>query len=192
MIFQERKTEDDARLLNQFNDRNNLAFSKIYLLYYNDLHYFASNLFKGTEVVASDVIQDIFLSLWENKRQKFDELINIKAYLFISTRNSFRGYIRHNKHIQKHQKYVSRDNDFFVSQVFETELFSFINESVNLLPEECAKVIKEYLKGLDIKEIAGKLNKSEYTVYKQKKYAIDILKKKLSKDKLFILTILIS
>lgn len=46
MIFQERKTEDDARLLNQFNDRNNLAFSKIYLLYYNDLHYFASNLFK--------------------------------------------------------------------------------------------------------------------------------------------------
>lgn len=192
MVLPEHKINDDVLLLNQFNNRDNSAFSKVYLHYYNDLYYFASNLYRETEIVASDVIQDVFLSLWENKKQKFDGLINIKAYLFISIRNNFRAYLRHNKHIREHHEYVSRNDDFFVSQVFETELFSFLTETVNLLPEECAKVIREYLNGLDIKEIAEKLNKSEYTVYKQKQYAIEILKKKISKDKLMIFIYLIS
>lgn len=179
-------------LLKQFNDRNNLAFSKVYLLYYNDLFYFASNLYKDTEIMASDVIQDVFLSLWENKRQKFDGLINIKAYLFISIRNNFRVYIRHNKHIKEHQEYIARNDDFFVSQVFETEMFSFLEDAINGLPEQCARVIREYLNGLDVKEISVKLNKSEYTIYKQKSYAIEILKRKIQKDNLLIFIALIS
>lgn len=153
--------------------------------------YFASNLYRNTTCTPDDVVQDIFLSLWENKKQKFDDFINIKAYLFVSIKNRFKDYCKHQKHIDHHAKLTLNNSDYLVSQMVEAEVFSFIEDAVGLLPEECRKVFMEYLNGLDVKEIAQKLNKSEYTVYKQRKTAIDILKTKLPKDKMLLIMLLI-
>lgn len=174
-------------MLSQFNSRERSAFNEIYLLYYDDLFYFASNLFRNTVTSPDDIVQDIFLNLWENKKQKFSGLINIKAYLFVSVKNSFKDYLKHRKYVDKHLAVARLDDDYFVSQVVETEVFSFIEEAVGLLPEECRKVFLEYLNGLDAKEIAQKLNKSEFTVYKQRKNAIELLKSKFPKDKMIII-----
>jgi RNA polymerase sigma-70 factor (ECF subfamily) len=76
--------------------------------------------------------------------------------------------------------------------IAENEILSVLSSSLDLLPTECAKVFKLCLDGWEIKEIADQLGKSESTVYKQKKEAITILRKKLSKDKLFFLILLIS
>lgn len=183
--------EAELLLLEQFNNRDRGAFGKIYLQFYSDLFYFASNLYRGTEISADDVVQDVFLGLWEARKQKFIGIINIKAYLFISIKNKYKDYIKHQKQIDIHRNFVVLDDDYFVSQVAEAEIFSFIKEAVDLLPEECKRVFTEYLNGLDIKEIAKKLNKSEFTVYKQRTNAIKILRNKLPKDKLLIFMILI-
>lgn len=177
----------DPLLLKHFNSRERYAFNQIYLMYFDDLIYFASNLFRNTATSPDDIVQDIFLNLWENKKQKFTGLINIKAYLFVSVKNRFKDYLKHQKHIDNHLAAARLNEDYFVFQVVETEVSSFLKEAVEVLPEECRKVFVEYINGLDANEIALKLNKSEFTVYKQRKTAIEILKNKFPKDKMLII-----
>lgn len=179
-------------LLDKFNNRDRRAFSEVYLLLYDELYYFASNLYRGTEISAGDVIQDIFVKLWETRKQKFVGMINVKAYLFVGIRNSFTTYINHQKHIDKYRGFVELNDDYFISQMAETEIFSYIDEAINLLPDECGKVLMCYLEGLNVKETAVRLKKTESTIYTQRKDAIDILKKKFPTDKMFIIMMLMS
>lgn len=183
--------DTETLLLKRFNNRDVDAFSEIYLHYYDDLFYFAASLYSNTEVCADDVVQDVFLKLWELGRMNFPSMISLKAYLVISIKNRFKNYLDHRKHIEKHSKMLLLDEEYFITRVVETEFVSLFRSAVALLPEECAKVFTEYMNGLDVKEIAKKLNKSEYTVYKQKDRAIAILKTKLPKDKMLLIMLLL-
>lgn len=183
--------DTETLLLKRFNNRDVDAFSEIYLHYYDDLFYFASSLYSNTEVCADDVVQDVFLKLWELGRMNFPSMISLKAYLVISIKNRFKNYLDHRKHIEKHSKMLLLDEEYFITRVVETEFVSLFRSAVALLPEECAKVFTEYMNGLDVKEIAKKLNKSEHTVYKQKDRAIAILKTKLPKDKMLLIMLLL-
>ncbi|MEG0499680.1 MAG: sigma-70 family RNA polymerase sigma factor [Rikenellaceae bacterium] len=181
----------DDELLNLFNNRDVTAFSRIYTLYYDDLYYFAQSLYSQSEISADDVVQDVFLGLWEATKNKFETLLSIKAFLVISIKNRFKNYLDHRKSIDKHTKAILSEDDYFVTQIVETEFVSLLRNASELLPEECAKVFIEYLNGFDVKEIAERLHKSEFTVYKQKTKAISILKTKLSKDKLLIIMLML-
>lgn len=181
----------DIELLNLFNNRDVAAFSQIYTLYYDDLYYFARSLYGHSEVSADDVVQDVFLSLWEAKKNRFATLLNIKAFLVISIKNRFKNYLDHRKSMDKHSKALLLEDDYLITQIVETEFTSLLRSASELLPEECSRVFVEYLNGFDVKEIAERLNKSEFTVYKQKTKAISILKRKLTKDKLLIITFML-
>lgn len=185
LIYSEEK---QALLLKRFNDRESSAFGEVYLLYANELLYFTRRIYSETDVVANDVIHDLFIKIWESDKLKFSSLSNIKGYLLVSTKNYFRDYIKHHKCIGKFNQALLNDEDAFVSQVVENETFSIISQALELLPMECARVFKLCIEGWEVKEIAEKLNKTPSTVYKQKQEAISILKEKLPKDKLFILT----
>lgn len=179
--------EEEALLLKRFNGREKHAFGEVYLMFYDNLIYFCAGLYRNTSVHADDVVQDVFLCLWENASQKFSGLVNIKAYLFVSIKNRFKDYLKHQKHIHKYRESTLIDEDYLVAQVVETEVFSFLEEALRLLPEECKRSFAEYLNGLEVKEIAIKLNKSEFTIYKQRKNAIEILRSKFPKNKLMLL-----
>lgn len=184
-------SKNELLLLEKFNNRDCVAFGTVYNMFYDDLFYYTSKIYRGTELSAYDIIQDIFLNLWEMKRQKFSGLNNIKAYLFVSIKNNFKDYLKHKKSKDKYKFDVAMDEDLFVAEIMEMEVFSFLNEAVNALPSECCKVIKSYLEGYETKEIAQRLNKTESTVYNQKKAAIDQLKKNLPKDKMLIIIMLL-
>lgn len=184
-------SKNELLLLEKFNNRDCVAFGTVYNMFYDDLFYYTSKIYRGTELSAYDIIQDIFLNLWEMKRQKFSGLNNIKAYLFVSIKNNFKDYLKHKKSKDKYKFDVAMDEDLFVAEIMEMEVFSFLNEAVNALPSECCKVIKSYLEGYETKEITQRLNKTESTVYNQKKAAIDQLKKNLPKDKMLIIIMLL-
>ncbi|MDX9880849.1 MAG: sigma-70 family RNA polymerase sigma factor [Prolixibacteraceae bacterium] len=52
---------------------------------YNELYFYGLKLVPLAELVK-DTIQDVFANIW-NRRQKMNEINNIKAYLFISIRH---------------------------------------------------------------------------------------------------------
>lgn len=181
-----------STLLSQFNDRNNLAFCKVYEMIYDELFYFTSSVYKDTEVVASDVLHDILIKLWESKSVKFNTLLSLKGYMYISVKNKFRDYISHRKTKDKFSSAMRLTEDYFVSQIAESETLSIVAEAVQALPAECAKVFRMFIDGWEVKEIAESLNKSQSTVYAQKQEAITILKKKFSKDKLLLIMMFIN
>lgn len=182
------KSEED--ILKDFNRRDVCAFGLVYNLYYTELTYFARQVYRGTEVNANDVVHDILIKIWKTEKLVFEALLNIKAYIIISIKNSFLDYIKHKKQIHKFEKIIIGDPDNFVSQIIEAETLTLTSEMMKILPQEMAKVFKLYIEGWDMKEIALKLGKKESTVYSQKRDAISFLKKRITEDQFLILHLL--
>lgn len=183
--------EEEAVLLKNFNLRIEEDFGKVYSLFYNDLFYFAAKLYHQTEVEPRDVIHDVFLSLWQSKTLKFERLIDIKAYLFVALRNNFKSFVKHHQYIEKYQASQLLDKDAFEANVIESETLSAFHYILKLLPPESAEILKLFLCGWKIEEIAQKLGKTKQTIYNKKSEAIAYLKNKLSKDSLILFVILL-
>ena len=181
---------DYTLLLKKFNNRDSFAIGQVYNLLYNELFYFTAKIYIDTDIVASDVIHDVFIKLLETRSYNFQSIDNIKAYMFVAIKNKFRNHIDHRKTTSRYQNIVKGEARSFISEVVETETLSIITQALDALPAECAAVFKLHLDGWAVKDIASKLNKSESTVYAQKQSAISLLKKKLnSKYHMFLFTI---
>ena len=191
MNINENYEEAESILLLNFNNKIDSAFSEVYSLYYKELYYYTFSIFKDTTEDSEDIIQDIFINILENKKLKFKSLIKIKSYIMISIKNRYKMYYRHQKAINN---YLSEnvDDKFFILQAVESEVVSLISEILNMLPEECARTLKLFLDGYNVKEIAEKLGKKESTIYNQKNSAISTLRTKLSKNQFMLLTILLN
>lgn len=167
--------------LKMINKRDADEFSRLYEALYNDLYSFAFRVYCGTPVEASDVINDIFLRTWGNRKIQFQTLNSIKPYFIISIKNGYNDYIRRSDRNERYRKTVISERSF-TGQVAETEVFSLLSHAMSLLPEQCAQVFGLWVKGWSVKEIAERLNKAESTVYVQKQRAINILKEKLDRE----------
>lgn len=165
------------RLVVCFNARESQAFGQIYLLCYDEFYFFSSRLYRETEIASGDVVQDLFMKIWERKELQFTSLEHLKGYMYVSIRNGYREYLSHKHVTDRYIQTVKMTDDYFISQIVETETLSVLSRLTDLLPEECAKVFKLYLEGWEIKEIVEKLGKSSSTVYNQRQEAIRILKK---------------
>lgn len=178
-------------LVERFNNRSIVAYSEIYTLFYSELKHFASKLYKGTSVDACDVIHDVYLNIWQSKKRDFQSLINIKSYLYVSVKNGFKDFLGHNTYIDKYQKDFLDNDDLFLIEIMESEVYSTVNQAIDLLPEECALTFRLHIEGWSIKEISEKLHKSERTIHSRKSEAIEMLKRKIDTDKLFMLLTLL-
>lgn len=185
-LFRANRVNPD-KLIRKFNLRDNHAFTEVYSMFYDSMHLFADKLFYGTEIEVTDLMQDIFISLWENKYTKFNSLTHIKGYLYLSIKNQYRNYLKHKQHVDKFALDMLKDDEYLMTEIVEIEVSSRLNEMLEFLPSEAARVLHLYLEGLDVKEIAKRLGKSESTVYNQKQAAISSLKKKFGKNPLYSL-----
>lgn len=176
-------------LLKGFNNRESVAFGEVYSLFYRELSVYATSLYRNVAIEPEDIVHDIFINLWLSST-KFELLINIKAYIYVSIKNGFKNYLTHNTYVSKYTEQMNVDETFEVD-VMESELYSFVDESIKILPKSYAEVIDLYLKGWKSGEIAKKLMKTEQNVYNIKNKSIAILRKKIDKDKLLIICTLL-
>lgn len=183
------KTMNNHDLLARFNRRDSVAFGDVYSLFHRELNLYATSLYRDVEIQSEDIVHDIFMNLWLSKIT-FEELQNIKAYVYISIKNGFKNYLAHNNHKLKYRNHVEVENDFFVDMV-ECEIYSFVEDTLKSLPETYSKVIELYIKGWKPGEIAAELHKTEHHIYNIKNEAINLLRKKITKDKLLFIISLI-
>ena len=180
------KDNIEVALLEKFNTREPSAFVEVYSLYYKELLHYASKIYRNTSCVSCDIIQDVFMKIWQSKRSDFENLLSIKAYLYMSIKNSFKDYIGHQTYVNKYADIIVSEDQYSID-IIESETYSLVSYAIDLLPEECADVFKLHIEGWSMKEISEKLNKSERTIYSRKNEAIEILKQKMKKDELMIL-----
>jgi len=137
-------------------------------LYGRSLRFFAFTLVRRKEV-AEEIVSDVFFKLW-NGRENFPTPNNVKAFLYISTRNACYDYlkspknrIQYNPEILEELAYSQKD---FLSQIIQIELVDLIHKEINNLPQQQASVVRmSYLEGLSTEEISEKLGISANAIF---------------------------
>jgi RNA polymerase sigma-70 factor (family 1) len=166
----------------RFKEGDPEAFDAIYRTHSKKLYYFSLGLVKDQEI-AKDLVQEVFLNLWE-KRDQVNADLNFDNYLFTIAYNAIRKYFRNksleNKvlsHLQKQSPGVIESAD---GTVIYNELYDLASRTIDHLPPRCKAVYKlSKQEGLKIKEIAGKLNISPRTAENHLAKALKYLKEEL-------------
>ncbi len=187
---------EDHILLVRLKEGDANAFEKIYKTYYNILYAYILEILEN-RLFVEDVIEDIFVTIWE-KRETLSMEVSFKSYLLTSARNASLDFIRkknvrENYKIKIEHKYRI-ESGYELFKVLESDTFqkkelkASIDKAVAALPRKCRKVFKlsRYFK-LKNKEIAHRLNISENTVEKHMGTALSKLREVLSKHYDFLI-----
>lgn len=180
----------DITILHKITSEDESVFEFIFRKYYAGLCSY-SKRFVGDYDQAEELVQDVFLKLWES-RGELKVTTSLKSYLFKSVHNKSLNYL---KHIQVENKYKEyNDNLIKLNELSEDDAFAEPNmegeiyDAIETLPEQCKNIFKlSRLEGLKYKEIAEQLNISDRTVEVQIRKASIILREKLKEYSLILL-----
>lgn len=174
-------------LFGRFRERpSQESFTDFFDHYYDRLSRFAATIVKS-ELLAEEVVLDVFLKLWES-RDSLHTINNIETYLYISVRNKsinalkkeqrFHFDMLADSHIQLADYKPSAEHD-----LIEDEMFVALNKAVQLLPSKC-KIIFKLIRedGLNRNEVAEILNISVKTVDNQLTIAVRKIAEQLNID----------
>jgi len=181
----------DVNLWLRVREGDEVAFKEIFERYNGLLYSHVINKLDD-EDEARDMVQDIFIALWE-KRSTIHE-VNIAGYLFTAARNKVLNSIRHKKIISKFEKdFRNFAGDHAANNVensiYKRELEAIIEMEIAALPERMREVFELSRKGcLAHQEIADQLGISKHTVNDHIKASLKILRLKVKMISLFLLS----
>lgn len=175
---------DERALLSKFQSGDRVAFDQIFSLYHSSLVFFANRLLLNIGMeISKDIVLDIFLKLYDRK-EAFATLSNIKAFLYISVKNSCLKVIEKEKvHKKRFDLYTKNFDEFernVLDSIIQTEVYTELYLAIDLLPEQYRLIMSKIVNGDTPKEISEELGIPVSTINTQKSRAISLLKKSLS------------
>lgn len=161
-------------------------FRSIYETNFSSLKYFAMRYIKDENEVC-DLLQDIFLKLWE-RGEVFENEIVLKTYLYHAVRNNCLTYLRNHRRRERQMQDFSPEEseEAFVNRIIEAEVYALINKAFEELSPMSKKVYLMSLEGKSHKEIADQLHISVNTIKRHKNIANRYLRGRLEKLICFI------
>lgn len=175
-------SENQAIIVEQLKKGSKEAFRLLFDAYGSKIHAFALSFLKN-EQEAEELLQDIFLKLWE-RRANLDTSKNIKSFLFKICVNQMYDFIRHKNIEQAYRDYslhnYPADEENTWDQVIYNDMLNNLEKLVAAMPEQRQRIFRlSKEEGLSNDEIATKLNLSKRTVENQLYRAISFLKERL-------------
>ena len=135
---------------------------------------------------AEDIAQEAFIKLWE-KRPTYKEIPCLKTFLYVSVKNLCFNYIRDKKVTIDYTSPEAQNQEaIFKDYLIEEEAYRIIDNAVNALPPQSARIVKMCLEGKQNKEIAEILDISVNSVKTLKYNALNVLRSSL-KDYFYLL-----
>ncbi|NLU93040.1 RNA polymerase sigma-70 factor [Chitinophaga sp. Ak27] len=157
------------------------AFQFLFNQHYKALCYFANSIVANDQE-AEDLVQESFSKLW-NKRTDFKTAANIKAFLFIATKNACLNFLKSRERLtikEKEFSYLQTVDTGFDPLLTETEVIQQLYNEIEALPTQCRKIFKmSYLEGRKNEDIAVALRISYNTVRAQKLRALKLIRSNL-------------
>lgn len=166
---------NDDELIILFKKGNVHAFEQIHKKYSSILLTIAVQKTADREL-AKEMVQDAFMTLYINK-QKADQIVSIKAYLYSIIKNKILDHYRHQLVQQKYTLYAQHHNsqaDYSSQNLIETkELEQQLEAEIEKIPSQSRLVftLKRH-HSMSNKEIALKLSISENTVEQHMRKAL--------------------
>ncbi|WLD24337.1 sigma-70 family RNA polymerase sigma factor [Flavobacterium dauae] len=176
---------DEKELLAALRGGDPTAFSSIFHRFHSSLVFFAERILTGYDITeAEETVQDTFIKLYDRK-EAFDTLQNIKAFLYITTKNACYDRIAKEKVRRKRfDSYIAtfeEADDHILREITYAEVIREVSMAIDLLPEKCRVIMKQFFdEDKTAKEIADDLDITVSTVNNQKARAVVLLKKRLS------------
>ena len=169
----------------EFRNGNEKALSYFFNKHHKALYYFTSKLVQEQNQ-AEEIVSDAFQKLWLRRRD-FQTEQNIKAFLFIASRNASFNHFKHTKRKtaaqEKYLKDFEESEEMVMFEYIQTEIVDVLKQEIEALPDKCREVFKMiYFENLKTDEIARNLGISVQTVRNQKTRAIELIRTSLLKQ----------
>lgn len=133
---------DELKLLIRLKAGDKLAFTHLYEMYSRPLYLNLLKLLKS-EPVAEEILQDIFLIIWE-KRETITYNCSIKSYMFRMAENKTLDFFRKLKRDQKLRDYIRQVSSGEYAEVedkiLHTEETILLNKAIENLPSRRKQV----------------------------------------------------
>ena len=171
-------------------DGDKKAFDGLYNYYYPRLHSFIKSFLK-TEDDIDDIVQDVFVRLWEN-RNKIKNVETFNAWIFTVTKNAvitlFRERIKQSSFESRIRELVVQNENYLDTSVEYNEIREKVEKIINQLPEKRKLIFKlSREQGFSNREIADHLGISVKTVEDHMLHSIRYLRKNLQTFELITL-----
>lgn len=152
-----------------------VAFAEFYDRYKGPMYFQAFKML-GDDEEAKDVVQEMFIKLWES-RNSLTVKTTVEAYVFRSVRHKVIDFIRHQQTVSRYldslESYLEKGSAAPDERYIEKETMALFKKELSELPDRMREVFElSRNQGLSHKQIAAQLNISENTVKKQINKAI--------------------
>ncbi|MFA6702619.1 MAG: RNA polymerase sigma-70 factor [Dysgonamonadaceae bacterium] len=177
-----KKNDEELFIFNRLVEGDSEAFRFLFEKYYPDLCNFV-NIYLHDAVMSEEIVQDIFICLWE-KKEEINIESSVKSYLLRASKNKSLNYLRNEKtKLNIYNKLANLNNSIAEmpdSIMNANQLREVINNAIDSLPERCRETyILGKEKDLSYKEIAEELGVSVKTVEAQMGKALKRLREEL-------------
>ncbi|MBV4360395.1 RNA polymerase sigma factor [Pinibacter aurantiacus] len=183
----------DKELLVLISEGDEGAFRMLYDQYHKQIFSQAYIYLKSSEL-ASDMVQEVFVKIW-SARQKLPEVIDIKSYIFIVTRNIIVSDLRKkifHRYLDQEAESIEADGILPDRQLSLKESMAIVHKAIEGFPTQQKKTYTlSRVHGLSHDEIAKELNISVETVKSHIKQALKSLRKYLSENSLDLCILLL-
>src|SRR3546814_1940007 len=134
---------DEKALLLLLREGDKIAFSSDLLQHHAPLCLFAVKLL-ADEDEGQDIVDDVFLKLWEKKR-RFNDSEHLKAFLYHSIRNACLDRLKANlRRAGRHRDYSDGyylPEDDYLAAITRTEILTELFKEVSELPKQAERII---------------------------------------------------
>ncbi|WP_423130621.1 RNA polymerase sigma factor [Gaoshiqia sp. Z1-71] len=163
-----------AIVWSRFTEDDKEAFAEIYNTFVDDLFRYGTKICPDEEMVK-DAIQEVFMDLYLNRRNKKKLATNLKFYLILAMKRNLIRKLQKNRKTEN--RFVAEADLFDAQYSFEEQLIAEesdrevnkkIQEAMEQLPPRQKEAIYlRYNQSLEYEQIAGILNISVESVRKQ-------------------------
>jgi RNA polymerase sigma-70 factor (family 1) len=178
---------DHTLLWTAFQQGESQAEKQVFQQFFKPLCIYSERI-TGQLEPAEDIVAESFIKAWD-RRQDFEALDNLKAFLYRVVRNASINFaVATRQHRQAHVQiaYVEgqqkEDEPALQREILRVELLQEIYEEMENLPGRCGQIFKQiFIHGRSTEEIAAELSINPQTVRTQKARAIQLIKTQLLK-----------
>ncbi|MDR1274513.1 MAG: sigma-70 family RNA polymerase sigma factor [Odoribacteraceae bacterium] len=146
--------------------------------FYPVLCAFAFQYIKDVEQ-CKDISQEALLLYWERRRD-FDQLFQVKSFLYVTARNRCLNLLKREEVNRNFLQESFREGEpFYEENLIEQETYRLVRQAVKALPPQMRAIIEHAMDGLTNPQIAQEMGISEGTVHALKKTAYRKLRERL-------------
>lgn len=177
------RIENEELLVRNLSKGSILAFNTLFRFYSSKLYRFINGYLRSPEE-SEEVVQEVFLTLWEKRTELKDEL-SLRSYLFTIAFNVVKKHFRSKSYLKKYldSGLWSDINMDTTGTIDYNSVYSFIKDLIERLPERRKEIfIRSRFEGISIAEIAQELGISHKTVENQITAALKFLRQNLDRE----------